>query len=175
MGFIRGKLNGLVRSIGETADEFRSRRTEKPHLVGLHKKSHVVIGPVTKKIVGGKTVFTADFVRPRLGSQLGPFFGHVTAPAVGMAAHQVAVASIKKFEKLSGLAMPLRDFRLKTRKAIPPKTIFEVVIEPAGNTNLENGLDLRYFKCKLIEKEKPENVFVLGEFNLVLLPREKFP
>ena len=148
-------------------DRFRRRVTEKPSLAGYPSKKVVVIGPVRR--VEGKEAFEADFVSPRLFSQLAPFRDHHTAYSLDMASYQIANAAIRKFEGKTKTIMPIVDYSVKWRKFPSRETKLLIQISPTKTDKTFSGTELRYFRARVIDKNNPKTIFANGEFSISIL------
>ena len=167
MGNAKRVIRRIRRSIMDSADLFRRRRTETPRLVGWIKKNQVVVGPVWKETQNGKDMFKAEFVRPRAGSQLAPFSkNHQIVLAAEAAAHQVAIASMKKFGKANGKTMLVVKNSFTWRKKIPPKPQMIVQVTVKNETRLL-GKNYKVFECTFTDKNQKTR-YATGEITILV-------
>lgn len=170
MGFIGRVKRSARRTTAEFRDRFRMRRTEKPASVGYYKRREVLVAKIRQSAKKG--AFVADFVHPRLGSALAPFHDHVYAPALGIAAQQVAVNCIKKsIENPRGheiLLTEIDSFKFR-RKVLPgTKMWLELTEEKTQETT---STVLKTFLARVfVEGEK--HPFTHGRFTLAVVPKQ---
>ena len=168
---IKRSLHKTLQIALEVADKFRRRKTEVPRLVGWRKKNQVVVGHVEKIVIDGKNVFVTMFVAPRKGSQFNPYWNdhHITL-SLEAGCHQVAMASIKKFEKLSGVIPTVTMSSFKWKKKIAPTQ--SVRIE--GRLNEErflSGKQHRVYGFRIVDSRDLKRVFANGTITLTLVPK----
>src|SRR3989344_528863 len=156
----------------ELKDKTRGRRTEKPHLVGLGKRGQVFVGRVEKINVEGADAVQAKFVPPRLGSQMSPYYDHHTALAFLSAAHQVAVAALKKYNGVRHMDLPTTRIEFNVRKPAPIGN--KVLVQVWQVNERENeGKTSKRFKCKFTNPDNSETLYADGAFTVLLSPKEK--
>ncbi|MDO8634495.1 MAG: hypothetical protein Q7K34_04360 [archaeon] len=150
MGAMKRTGKTIARHAGELKDILRRRATAKPREVGYRKKSHVVIGPVRQ--AGEK--FEAEFVPPRLGSQLAPYHDHNTVLAYEAGAHQVAVWAMKNAMGLRGVEMLVTQSSFRWRKKTAPGEKITIEIRKTGE-NQAKKTRLLAFSCRFLRKDGP--------------------
>lgn len=173
MGTVKRVARNIQKRARESADLLRRRKTEIPFLTGWPKKSHVVVGPVRKEKRGEKDIFVAEFVRPRAGSQLAPFFDdHQIALAAEAAAHQVAIASMKKFGNAKGKRMLVVRNSFIWRKPIPPKP--QMLVEVSlKNETVSFGRHYKIFVCTFRDKADQKTRYANGELTILVEDKKK--
>ena len=162
-----------VRKAAELKDRFRRRNTEKPHLAGVYKKGQVMIGkPELIFNSEGRNVFQAEFIRPRVGSQLNPYADHIIGPAVEIASHQLVVSALKRFGGIKGVSMPSILIRYKVKKPIPPKG--KIIIRVLETSSFKvGGKKIRSFKSMAVDAGNEKTVYLEGKFAVVLVDKNK--
>jgi hypothetical protein len=139
-------------------------------LAGYPSKKTVVVSPV-RRIEGKKTVFEADFVPPKLHSQLAPFKDHHVAYALELGAYQVANAAIRKFEGKKDVVLPLVSHNVIWRRFPSREKEVLIQIEPLRTEKTMGGTEVRYFRSRVLDKESKKTVFGNGEFGIAIIKK----
>ncbi|MBI4044138.1 MAG: hypothetical protein HY392_00340 [Candidatus Diapherotrites archaeon] len=148
MGAMKRTGRAIERRARELGDLARRRQTETPREVGYRKKSHVVIGQVRQ--AGEK--FEAEFVPPRLGSQLAPYHDHNTVLAYEAGAHQVAVWAMKNTMGFKGVEMLVTQNSFKWRKKASPNEKITIEVRKTGEDQTQNTRLVTFF-CRFLRQD----------------------
>lgn len=144
---------------------------EKPFFAGYPSKKTIVVSPVSMSKTGEKTVFEADFVRPRLGSQFAPLKDHHAAYALGIGAYQIANAAIRKFEKMPNVNLPLVEHSIKMRRTPTRDKDVLIQVKPAGMVKTGAGTEIRLFSFSLLDKADKKRVFGNGTLSIAVIKK----